>query len=286
LPRLPFPAALGLFAAYSYGATAVSAAWFLRRDHGFGLTESIGWAGLKFSPWIAVGLLVWAVLRLMEVQTRAVALLTVLTLPVVPLAALAATAIDRALRAADWTWAEVLRRSIDRLPVAILLYTAVVATGLAAAYWLRADRHRREMQALAAALEALRAPQTVTPENPASLIVSIGRRCVPVSPQDIEWVSSAGNYVVVHWRDQEGLMRETLQQLEARLETARFARGHRSTLINLARVADLRPLSDGAWRATMDSGAELVISRTCRDAFLARLGRRQPSMKARSSALT
>lgn len=239
-----------------------------------------------FSPWIAVGLLVWAVLGLMEARARAVALLAALTLPVVPFAAIAATVIDRALRGADWTAVEVLRRSIDRLPVAILLYTAIVAAGLAAAWWLRADRHKREMQALATALEALRAPQVPTPESPATLMISVGRRRVPVSPHEIEWISSAGNYAVVHWRDQEGLLRETLQQLEARLETARFARGHRSTLINLARVSDLRPLSDGAWRATMDSGAELVVSRTCRDAFLARLGRPQPSMKASSSALT
>ena len=264
----------------------MSAAWFLRRDHGFGVSESIGWAALMFSPWIAVGLLVWAVLALMQARAQAVALLAVLTLPVVPMAAIAATGIDRALRGADWTSIEVLRGAIDRLPVAILLYTAIVAAGLAAAYWLRADRHKREMQALATALEALRAPQVPTPESPATLMVSVGRRRVPVSPHEIEWISSAGNYAVVHWRDQEGLLRETLQQLESRLGTARFARGHRSTLINLARVADLRPLSDGAWRATMDSGAELVISRTWRDAFLARLGRPQLSMKASSSALT
>jgi DNA-binding LytR/AlgR family response regulator len=92
-------------------------------------------------------------------------------------------------------------------------------------------------------------------------------------PADIEWVSSAGNYAVVHWRDQEGLLREPLQQLETRLAPAGFARAHRSTLINLAHVAELRPLSDGAWRATLDSGAELVISRSYRDAVLARLGR-------------
>lgn len=230
-----------------------------------------------FSPWIAVGLLVWALLRLMDARPRAVALLSVLSLPVVPLAALAATAVDRALRGADWSASEVLRRSIDRLPVAILLYTAVVAAGLAATYWLRADRHRREMQALAVALEAVRAPPVPTPESLATLIVSVGRRRVPVSPHEIEWVSSAGNYAVVHWRDQEGLLRQTLQQMETQLAAARFARGHRSTLINLARVAHLRPLADGAWRATMDSGAELVISRTYRDAFLARLGRRGPA---------
>jgi DNA-binding LytR/AlgR family response regulator len=272
-PQLPFPALIGAFAAYSYGATAVSAAWFLRRDFGLAFLPSIGWAALLFSPWIAVGLLVWAVLRLLDDRARAMALFILLALPVVPLAAVATTAFDCAIRSADWPWSEIAARSIDHLPVAILLYTAVVASGLAAAWWRRIDRQRREMDALRAALDIARSAQAAeapAPDAPNALIVSVGRGRVPVQPSEIEWVSSAGNY----WKDQEGLMREPLQQLEARLEPARFARGHRSTLINLAHVAELRPLADGAWRATLDSGAELVISRTHRDAFLARLGRR------------
>jgi DNA-binding LytR/AlgR family response regulator len=221
-------------------------------------------------------------LMLLGDRRRAVAVLTLLALPVVPVAAMTATAVDAAMRGAAWSWSEVLSRSIDRLPVAILLYTAVVATGLAATWWRRADQQRREMDQLRIALDAVRMAQTIesrAPDAPTALIVSIGRGRVPVHLAEIEWVSSAGNYAVVHWRDQrardqEGLVREPLQQLEARLGPARFARGHRSTLINLAHVAELRPLADGAWRATMDSGAELVISRTCRDAFLERLGRR------------
>jgi DNA-binding LytR/AlgR family response regulator len=272
-PRLPFPVLIGAFAAYSYAATAVSAAWFLRRDFGLGITESLGWAALLFSPWIGVGLMVWAVLQRLGDRPRAVAVLTLLALPVVPVAAVTATAVDGAMRDAGWPWSEILGRLVDRLPVAILLYTAMVATGLAAAWWKRADRHRHEMEALKAALDAVRIADP--PIAPTALIVSIGRGRVPVHPPEIEWLSSAGNYVVVHWQDREGLLRETLQQLEARLGPDRFARGHRSTLINLAHVAELRPLADGAWRATMDSGAELVISRTHRDAFLARLGRRQ-----------
>lgn len=264
---------MSVFAAYSFGATTVSAAWFLRRDYGLDLAASLGWAALTFSPWIAVGLLVWAVLGLMQAQARAVALLTLLALPITPLVAIATTGIDRAMRGADWAGGELLRRGIDRMPVAILLYTAIAAAGLAAAYWLRVDRQRREMQALAAALEALRRSQTLPSHRPAALMVSVGRHRVPVQIAEIERLSSAGNYVVVHWRDQEGLVRETLNTLEDRLGTDSFARCHRSTLINLVRVAELRPLADGAWRATMDSGAELVISRTYRDTLLARLGR-------------
>ena len=52
--RPSFPLLMGAFAAYSYGATVVSAAWFLRRDHGLELAASIGWAALLFSPWVVV----------------------------------------------------------------------------------------------------------------------------------------------------------------------------------------------------------------------------------------
>lgn len=281
LPRIPFPAVIGAFAAYSYGATAVSASWFLRRDYGFALIPSISWAALLFSPWVVVGLAVWGVLSRIRSPARAIGVVTLLAVPMVLLAALASTAIDGALRDMSWPLGEMLERSVNRLPVAIVLYTAIAACGLAAAWWRRADSQRREIASLSAALETVRSEQAAgsgTSNAPTSLIVSMGRRRVPVHPAEIEWVSSAGNYAVVHWsdngHDQEGLLRETLQSLETRLGPAQFARSHRSTLINLAHVAALRPLADGAWRATMDSGAELVVSRTHRDGFLARLGRR------------
>lgn len=274
--RPPFPALMAALAIYSYGATAVSAAWFLRRDFGLGLWDSVGWAALLFSPWIAVGLMVWAVLHGLGDRAKSMGVLAALAAPIVPLAALISTGVDRAMRQADWSWGEVLNRSIDRLPVAILLYTALAAAGLAAAWWRRTDLQRREMEALRTALDAVRTEQAIAaraPDAPTPLIVSIGRGRAPVLPAEIEWIASAGNYAVVHWRDQEGLLREPLQQLEARLAPAGFARAHRSTLINLAHVAELRPLADGAWRATLDSGAELVISRGYRDVVLARLGK-------------
>ncbi len=276
LKALPFPALMVGLALYSYGATAVSAAWFLRRDFGLDVAESIGWAALLFSPWVAVGLMVWAILSLLGDRAKSMGILAILVVPVVPLAALISTGVDQAMRHADWSWGEIAARAIDRLPVAILLYTALAAAGLAAAWWRRTDLQRREMEALRAALDAVRTEQAIAaraPDAPTPLIVSVGRGRAPVLPAEIEWVSSAGNYAVVHWRDQEGLLREPLQQLEARLAPAGFARVHRSTLINLAHVAELRPLADGAWRATLDSGAELVISRSYRDAVLKRLGR-------------
>lgn len=274
LRRIPFSAGLGLFAAYSYAATTVSAAWFVRRDHGADLSASLLWAALLYAPSVATGFGVWAVLRRFGAEWRAMGVLTALMPPAVGVAAWASTLADGAMRGADWSASEIAIRMVDRLPVALLLYTAIAAAGLAAAHWRRAIRQKAEMEQLVAALAEARRAQAGPGAAPSErLMVAVGRGRAPVDASEIEWIASAGNYVVIHWRDREGLLRETLQALEARLADKGFARSHRSTLVNLARVRELKPLSDGAWRLTLDSGAELVVSRSYRDGFLVRLGR-------------
>jgi two-component system LytT family response regulator len=99
--------------------------------------------------------------------------------------------------------------------------------------------------------------------------VARGARVVPVA--EVEWVEAADNYVRVHAAGGGGLLREPLRDLERRLDPARFARVHRSALVNLARVRELRPLPSGDYTLTLRSGAEVTLSRTFRDAVLARL---------------
>ena len=135
-------------------------------------------------------------------------------------------------------------------------------------------RARSLETALAEAREALAQAALAAPERPGRrLMVMAGSRRVPVALDEIEWFGAADNYVVVHWAGREGLLRATLQSLEGWLDPRVFARCHRSTLVNLARVRETQPLSDGSWRLTLDSGAEVVTSRTYRDDLLARLGR-------------
>ena len=270
--RMPFSIGLGLFATYSYAATIVSASWFLRRDFEVHPGTSLLWAAALYAPSVAAGLVVWGVLRRFGVEWRAIGVLTALAPPVIAATAWASTVVDGVFRDANWTALQIVGRMINRLPVALLLYTALCAAGLAAAHWRRAIRQKAEMDALSSALtEARRAQSDPQADLPDRLMVSVGRNRVPVDVADVEWIASAANYVVVHWRDREGLLRETLQTLESRLGPHGFARSHRSTLVNLAKVRELKPLSDGAWRLTLDSGAELVVSRSYRDDLLAKL---------------
>ena len=72
---------------------------------------------------------------------------------------------------------------------------------------------------------------------------------------------------LIHAGAKEHLLRETLQHLAARLPRERFARIHRSHVVNLAKVRDLRRLQNGDGIVTLDDGQELRMSRRYRRAL-------------------
>ncbi|MEY4555802.1 MAG: hypothetical protein RL093_921 [Pseudomonadota bacterium] len=275
LTRVSTAAWVVLFAGYAWIVSTLCAAWYLRRmasgrGEDLALGTSLVWQGTNYAVWFAAAGIVWLILRRLGAGAASAALCWAAGLMIVPLAALGSVGIDLAfgLGRADETWG----RAVDRAPVAILLYTAVVCVGFAAVHRQKAVEARDRARSLEAALAAARSAAERS-AAPARLMVSTGARRAPVDVADVEWFAAAGNYVVVHWAEREGLMRETLRALEARLDPTVFARSHRSTLVNLARVQAVQLLSDGSWRLTMLSGADLIISRSCRDDILARLGR-------------
>ena len=266
-----WPAALGGFAwaVTVLGATAVLTAG--RRAAGVDprTGEALLWQALAWTPWIPVAVLLSTVLRRCRNLKQMTGAVYGFAL-IVPVQTAWATALARAYSpAASGRPLPVLL--LERLPVDLLVYTAIVGSVLAVAAQRRAAAQAATAAALARALELARAAPA--PAAPERLAVSVGSRRVLVDPAEVEWFGSAGNYVVVNWAGREGLIRDTLAALEARLDPAVFARAHRSTLVNLSKVRETASLSDGSWRLLTESGAELVASRTHRDAILARLGR-------------
>ena len=57
------------------------------------------------------------------------------------------------------------------------------------------------------------------------------------------------------------LMRETISSLESQLDPKRFARVHRSGLVNMARIREINPIFGGRSKIILESGAEIVASR-------------------------
>jgi len=89
----------------------------------------------------------------------------------------------------------------------------------------------------------------------------------------IDWIAAAGDYAEVHADGRASLLNESLASLEARLPVAAFARVHRSAIVRLDRLAELRPATHGDALLRLTCGAELRLSRRYRapiDRYLAR----------------
>lgn len=103
------------------------------------------------------------------------------------------------------------------------------------------------------------------------LMVKHGGKTVLVRTEEIDWVEAASNYVKLHRGRQVLLLRQTMQAIEERLDPARFARIHRSTIVNLDRIAHLEPWFHGDVIVKLTDGTSLTMSRTYRPRFEERL---------------
>ena len=89
---------------------------------------------------------------------------------------------------------------------------------------------------------------------------------------EIDWIEAAGNYLCVRAGKVTHVLRETLTQMESRLDPARFVRIHRSRIVNIDRIVKLSPLFNGDHTVQLGDGTELTLSRTYREALFRALG--------------
>jgi two-component system LytT family response regulator len=81
---------------------------------------------------------------------------------------------------------------------------------------------------------------------------------------DVEWIEACGNYARLHASGARTLARVTLQYLAAHLDPGSFARIHRSAIVNINRIRELRPLHSGDSLVILESGMRLRVSRRYR----------------------
>ena len=96
------------------------------------------------------------------------------------------------------------------------------------------------------------------------LVIKSGGRIYFLSVEDVDWIEAADNYVELHVGRESHLLRETISGLAARLDPARFLRIRHSTIVNIERVKELRPLFRGEYLIVLRDGTELTSSRRYR----------------------
>jgi two-component system LytT family response regulator len=147
------------------------------------------------------------------------------------------------------------------------------------------DRFRQTLKHARAHLERRRAGDLgrkllalvndIKPEAPKldRLIVKSGGRVFFLRTGDLDWIEAAGNYVRLHLGEDSHLFRETMNNMEARLDARRFVRIHRSRIVNTDRIKELQPWFNGEYVVVLQNGTRLTLSRGYREKLQERLGK-------------
>ena len=92
-----------------------------------------------------------------------------------------------------------------------------------------------------------------------------------LDPAEIDWIEARDYYAGIHAAGRRHLVRESLASLEGRLDPAQFVRVHRSALVRLDRVRELRATDGGESVAILIDGTEVPVSRRRRERLAALL---------------
>lgn len=100
---------------------------------------------------------------------------------------------------------------------------------------------------------------------PERLSFKDGSKVVVLDADEIEWIDAAGDYMCIHAGGKTHIIRETMKALQTRLDPSRFQRVHRSAIVNVKKVKELHPHSNGEYFLILENGQELKLSRSYKD---------------------
>ena len=164
------------------------------------------------------------------------------------------------------------RRSVERMPAVVFLTAydqfAIKAFEAEALDYLvkpvSEERFATTIKRLARRLTS--SPQVARDER---IVVTTSRGAAVLHLSEIDWIEAAGNYAQLWIGQRNYFLRESLQQLEERVNKHGFARAHRRALVRVSGVKELVRIRSGALIAILNSGARIPISRRRASAFTA-----------------
>jgi len=103
------------------------------------------------------------------------------------------------------------------------------------------------------------------------LIVQTGAGDSVLRFEQIDYLEASRNYIAVHADGREYVIRDTMSNVMRRLSGGRFARTHRSVIVNIDKIREIRPVDSGQ-RVFLISGEDVPLSRGYRDEFTRIIG--------------
>ncbi len=100
---------------------------------------------------------------------------------------------------------------------------------------------------------------------PEKMAFKVNGRIVIVSTDKIEWFQAERDYVRLHLQPGSLLIRETMTNIHSKLCDQKFIRIHRSAIVNVDHVVELRPIVGGEYSVKLRNGEQLTMSRNHRN---------------------
>ena len=104
------------------------------------------------------------------------------------------------------------------------------------------------------------------------VVVRDGARVHIIPVDRLDYAEAQDDYIALHSQGKSYLKQQTISSLEAALDPQRFVRIHRSTLVNLERVARIEPYAKDSRVAILTDGTQLPVSRAGYDRLRELLG--------------
>jgi two-component system LytT family response regulator len=164
------------------------------------------------------------------------------------------------------------RRTPDRMPAVIFLtafdqFAISAFEAEALDYLVKPVSEARFAASMKRLMKRLRSTSSAPP--PETMVVTTSRGATVLHVTEIDWIESAGNYVQLWIGQRSYFHRESLQQLEERMQKHGFVRAHRRALVRLDGVRELVRNRTGALVAVLGCGVRIRISRRRTAAFTA-----------------
>ena len=107
--------------------------------------------------------------------------------------------------------------------------------------------------------------ETVRQDYVSRLLIKSSGRVSFLKTDEIDYVQAEDYYVKLHVGRKGHLLRETMNEMEAKLDPSKFLRIHRSTIVNIERIRELQQHFNGDYIVLLQDGTELKLSRSRRD---------------------
>ena len=128
------------------------------------------------------------------------------------------------------------------------------------------DRIRgKNLEAITVKLHKMMAALEVERKSLERLSIKSAGRIIFLGVDEIDWIEAADNYVQIHAGRESHLLHATMNSLETRLDPSQFLRVHRSTIVHINRIKELRPLFHGEYQIILKDGTQLTSGRSYRE---------------------